>query len=282
MDVRRIEDPAAFAELVTPFLLRDAARHNLPLGLIDTLRHHPAVYPAFHLFVAERDGAVAGVTVQTPPHNLIVAAPEDDAVVAALIDAVSDAGVRPPGVIGGRPEVDAAAAAWVARHGGSFRPETRQGVYELRTVRETGNAPGAPRRATEDDLDLLDTWHEAFLSEAVPGVQADPGMRRRRLEQVLGEGGYWLWEDAGEPVSMTGMSPAPPGGARIGPVYTPRPLRGRGYATALVAHVSAEALAAGADACFLHTDLSNPTSNAIYMRVGYEWACEAADYRFEP
>ena len=69
-------------------------------------------------------------------------------------------------------------------------------------------------------------------------------MRRRRLEQVLGDGGYWLWEDAGEPVSMTGVSPAPPGGARVGPVYTPRPLRGRGYATALVAHVSAEALAA--------------------------------------
>ena len=281
MDARRIEDPAAFAELVTPFLLRDAARHNLLLGLIETLRHHPAVYPAFHLFVAERDGSVSGVSLQTPPHNLIVAAANDD-VVTALVAAVSHAGVRPPGVVGGRPEVDAAAAAWVERHGGSFRTETLQGVYELRTVRESGNATGAPRRATEHDLDLLDTWHEAFLSEAVTGVQSDPGMRRRRLEQVLGDGGYWLWEDAGEPVSMTGVSPAPPGGARVGPVYTPRPLRGRGYATALVAHASAEALAAGADACFLHTDMANPTSNAIYMRIGYEWACEAADYRFLP
>jgi predicted GNAT family acetyltransferase len=33
--------------------------------------------------------------------------------------------------------------------------------------------------------------------------------------------------------------------------------------------------------CFLYTDLSNPTSNRIYMNVGYELVCESADYVFE-
>ncbi len=81
---------------------------------------------------------------------------------------------------------------------------------------------------------------------------------------------------------MTGASAAPPTGARIGPVYTPPSRRGHGFATALVAHASAHALAHGVDRCWLHTDLANPTSNAIYQRIGYEWVCEATELRFTP
>jgi predicted GNAT family acetyltransferase len=136
-----------------------------------------------------------------------------------------------------------------------------------------------PRRATRDDLDLLADWHEAFIAEAVPHFVGDASMRRRRMEGVIDDGGYWLWDEDG-PVSMTGITPAPPQGARVGPVYTPPIARGRGYATALVAHVSASALAAGTPACYLHTDLANPTSNAIYQRIGYDWVCEAVDLRF--
>jgi uncharacterized protein len=32
--------------------------------------------------------------------------------------------------------------------------------------------------------------------------------------------------------------------------------------------------------CFLFTDLANPTSNAIYERIGYRKVAEAVDYRF--
>jgi len=98
---------------------------------------------------------------------------------------------------------------------------------------------------------------------------------------VVADGGFWLWESAAV-VSMTGASPAPPDGARIGPVYTPPALRGHGYATALVAHASAHALTHGRTRCYLHTDLANPTSNAIYQRIGYEWVCEATEIRFAP
>ena len=30
--------------------------------------------------------------------------------------------------------------------------------------------------------------------------------------------------------------------------------------------------------CALYTDLANPTSNAIYQRIGYEPVCDAAEY----
>jgi predicted GNAT family acetyltransferase len=63
-------------------------------------------------------------------------------------------------------------------------------------------------------------------------------------------------------------------------VYTPPGRRGRGYATALVAALSAELLAAGRRFCFLYTDLANPTSNRIYQRIGYERVCDSAEIRF--
>jgi predicted GNAT family acetyltransferase len=55
---------------------------------------------------------------------------------------------------------------------------------------------------------------------------------------------------------------------RIGPVYTPREHRGRGYAGATVAAASRALVDEGAQVC-LFTDQANPVSNALYERLGY-------------
>jgi hypothetical protein len=70
-------------------------------------------------------------------------------------------------------------------------------------------------------------------------------------------------------------------GIRLGPVYTPPERRRQGYATSLVAGVSARLLEGGFRRCYLLTDLANPTSNAIYRRVGYEQVCESAEYGYQ-
>jgi predicted GNAT family acetyltransferase len=57
--------------------------------------------------------------------------------------------------------------------------------------------------------------------------------------------------------------------ARVGPVYTPPALRRRGYAGAATAAASQAALDAGARVVVLYTDLANPTSNALYQRLGH-------------
>jgi uncharacterized protein len=83
-------------------------------------------------------------------------------------------------------------------------------------------------------------------------------------------------------VSMCGYGGRTPHGIRIGPVYTPPDLRGRGYGSAVTALVTKEQLDGDRDHCFLYTDLSNPTSNKIYMQIGYEFVCDSAEYAFEP
>jgi predicted GNAT family acetyltransferase len=86
----------------------------------------------------------------------------------------------------------------------------------------------------------------------------------------IAEGDFLLWFDAeGVPVSVAGFTPIVAGTARIGPVYTPPELRGRGYAGAVTAAAGQTLRDRGAAEVLLFTDLANPTSNALYQRIGY-------------
>jgi predicted GNAT family acetyltransferase len=71
-----------------------------------------------------------------------------------------------------------------------------------------------------------------------------------------------------------------PNGIRLGAVYTPPEFRSQGYGTALVASLSQLLLDSGHRFCFLYTDLSNPISNKLYMRIGYLPAGNAIDVNF--
>jgi hypothetical protein len=64
-------------------------------------------------------------------------------------------------------------------------------------------------------------------------------------------------------------------------VYTPPEVRARGYASACVAALTKLLLEGGRRFCFLYTDLSNPTSNSIYQRVGYRPISDVDQYVFD-
>jgi len=125
-------------------------------------------------------------------------------------------------------------------------------------------------------------WLRAFADEALheaPHVE-DIELTYRRKEADP-HGAWLVWDDGGL-VSIAGYGNPTPSGIRVGPVYTPPEHRGRGYATSLVAGLTAERLAAGLTFCFLFTDLSNPTSNAIYARIGYEPVADWDQWSFLP
>ena len=279
MHVKRLDDPAAFLAAAGPLLLEDEARHNLMLGIAGTLRDYPSVYPEFHLWLVEDDGVVVGAAMQTPPYNLAVARPTEDGALTALADALSDDGVELPGVTGAVPEVDDFAATWERRSGRVRRPRMQLRIYRLVEVRPVVGVSGRQRTATVRDRDLLVTWVRAFALEAMgEGVDEPERMVDARLRASTA--GFMLWEDS-EPVSVAAWGGETPNGVRISAVYTPPHLRRRGYASAVTAALSAERLAAGRRFCFLYTDLANPTSNKIYMDIGYEPVCDSIDYAFE-
>ena len=178
------------------------------------------------------------------------------------------------------PEIDVFAAAWGVTHDVAADVRFEQGIYALERLREPRRVPGAPRRATEADRELLGcgcstSARGAARERAGRGpdrADAPPAARRRRPS-------FLIWED-GEPVSLAGSGGNTPTGSRIGPVYTPPEHRGRGYGSALTAAITRARLDAGRRFCFLYTDLANPTSNKIYVDLGYERVGDSLQYVF--
>lgn len=280
MEVERFEHPAAFLAAAEPLLLSDEARHNLMLGIAGGLRDHPGLYPQFRAWSVRTRSRIVAAALQTPPFNLVLARPEVGEAIEALVHALRSEGVELPGVTGAVPEVDAFAGSWTGHEELAPHQRMRQRIYRLTEVRPVEDVAGRARIAKGADRALLLDWVRAFAEESFEDV--DPGAVKRQVEARLdrGTGGFALWED-GDPVSLVGWGGETPNGVRIGPVYTPPGLRRRGYASALTASVSADQLAAGRRFCFLYTDLDNPTSNRIYMEVGYTPVCDSIDYAFD-
>jgi GNAT superfamily N-acetyltransferase len=283
MEARRLSDPTEFLAAATPLLLEDEARNNLILGIAGTLRDRPGYYSDFRLWLVEDDSEVVGAALQTPPFNLVLAKPADDAAATALADAVAGEGINLPGVVGATPEVTLFADAWETSSHSTRRLGRSQRIYRLSEVRSPTGVAGSPRVATARDQRLLVAWIAAFADEALAGTPSPAADTERVVEGRLVDpnSGFLLWEDDG-PVSLAGWGGPTPNGIRIGPVYTPPDRRSRGYGSAVTAAVSTDQLAAGRRFCFLYTDLANPTSNKIYMDIGYEPICDAVDYSFEP
>lgn len=286
MDAVAIATAAEFLERAGPLLAADEARHNLILGIAGVLRDRPEVYPEFGLWVAEEAGKPRAAALITPPHNLVLADAVDPEAVALLAEAVQDSGVPIPGVVGNRPTVDLFNGIWAARAGVTPRLRMAQGVFALAAVRSVPSAPGAARAARPDDRRLVLDWMEAFSAEALPEEPFDRERTARGVDHRIASmeataAGIWLWVEAGEAVALVAYGSPTPEGIRLGPVYTPPERRRQGYATSLVAEVSARLLESGFRRCYLFTDLANPTSNAIYRRIGYEQVCESAEYGYE-
>jgi uncharacterized protein len=274
MEVREHADASAFLAAGAPVLGADEARHNLIYGICSTLVAAPGAYPDARLWTVH-DGEVVAAALMTPPFNIVVAQPRDDQALRFLAHELKSLEI--PGVTGALPEADVFADAW----GGQRRLRMSQGIYAARTVRPPTGVPGAPRAATTADRELVLEWLRTFQDEALdedaPHVELEPAVDRRLASD---DAGFVLWEDGGEAVSICGYGGRTPRGTRIGPVYTPPERRRRGYGSAVTAHVTKEQLDGGLDYCFLYTDLTNPTSNRIYMQIGYERVCASAEYVF--
>jgi len=282
MEVERTGDGRAFLATAGPLLARHEARNNLILGVAATAADHPDAYAELRTWTVLDGGEPVAAALRTPPHNLALGDPVSATALSALLAAVLEDEPALPGVLGNEPYAQEAAATLAAANGLRVEVTTRMGVFELTEVVSLSRASGAARPASAGDRELLLAWLEAFTIEAI----AEPAVHLERLELSLDsrwsppEGGLWFWDHGGEPVSLAGFGAPTPTGIRIGPVYTPPEHRRRGYARALVADLSAEMLRRGCRACFLYTDLSNPTSNRIYAEIGYRRVGNAIEYRF--
>jgi GNAT superfamily N-acetyltransferase len=272
-------DARAFLARATPWLEAAEDVNNLVLSIAGkvaaALPSAPGVKTPFFATVEEGD-EVVGCSFRTPPHKLVLT-PMPVAGARLVAEAAAERWDVLPATLGPAAQARAAAEAWVAARGGRIRPGMKQRLYRLDAVTAPDGVPGRMRTAVEEDLALVGTWGDAFGDELGAAFRSTAEARAAWVEA----GRLALWED-GEPVSMAVGSGASRRGMRVGYVYTPPERRGRGYASALVAALSQRLLDEGYAFCVLYTDLGNPTSNAIYARVGYRPVLDVEDVLIDP
>lgn len=272
-------DVEEFRRAAGPCLASDPAGHTVPLTVAETVRRHgPRALGTedvrFGFWRRTVSGPVEAVVVHTPPRAPLLG-PMPDEAARELAEALR--GTTVEGVKGGEGPARAFAEAWTAP-GASWAVTRRSRLFRLGDLTPPRPAPpGAARRATGDDVPLVAAWTSAFAADIGVPPATD---RTANAERRVAQGGLYVWEAGGRPVSMAAHSPPVAGQSRIAPVYTPPGLRGRGFAGAVTAAVSRAAQDAGAQQVLLFADVANPTSTALYQRLGYRPVADHVDVGF--
>lgn len=262
MRVTRHTDPDAFIAAVAPMTARGEASASFFTGWAHSLKRMPPETDE-RVYLATCGGR--GAAMQRGDGPVIVGQSDSDAATAFAAD-IAPEWPALQGVVGSPAGCAAFARAWRERTGRTHVERVRLRQHALSAVAAVPAAPGAPYVSTETDAEWLVEAQIAFVAEA--GVPDTPERIRAMLPRRVARGDFRIWDDGGA-VAFAGFNDAAPDFARIAPVYTFPERRGRGYATALVAALARELLARGKRRLFLTTDTANPTSNAIYARIGF-------------
>jgi uncharacterized protein len=273
MQLIRYDDAHAFQQRATNWLLQNEAEYNLLLGLTERLAsgNRPYQEPVY-LATVEEDDRIVGCAIRTPPHKLLLTRMPQNAL-PLLVEDVATLYTSLPGILGSEEVARSFADIWCRKMGGEFKRGMRQGIYALENVSAPLHpAAGQLRTAVEEDFDLVCNWSADFHQDIGSAVAPS-----EQIERLISGKQLFIWED-GKPKSIVAGVGRTTHGIRISFVYTPPESRRQGYATTAVAELSHRYLTEGLQFCFLYTDLSNPTSNSIYQRIGYQQVCEVVDY----
>ena len=282
MEITLFKDVNEYLLRTEAYLSKEEVANNLILGVAMQVKKNPRAYgqePPFMAVVTEGE-EIQAVALMTPPYNLLVYSEDKGNRLAykTVIDKIQQEGIQVPGVVGEKERATLFCETWKEHTGRDYQIYMSQRIYALHKVAFPQAVPGTFRAAEEFDLDLLEAWTSVFHEESLPG-QAPSDIRQYTLNHFR-EAAYFLWIDEGQPVSMAAGIRPQANSISVGLVYTPPEFRCRGYASAVVASLSQKKLDEGYSYCTLFTDLSNPTSNDIYQKIGYRPVCDSMMYHF--
>jgi predicted GNAT family acetyltransferase len=226
------------------------------------------------ILVAVGPGGPLALVTMTGEHPALIVgfdAP-GDVPFRGLVEAMVAADRRPTGVNGARRWSEPFAQAWtdVAAAAAEVRRDMR--AFELTAVRRPAVPLGAFRQAEPAEQEQLVLWTSAMCAEIGEPTTDEESVRV--VDRLTAGNDLCVWERDGEAVSMAAVTRRTPWSSCVALVYTPPELRGRGFASAVVADLSQRELDAGQLWCSLFTDLANPTSNHIYAEIGYQPRCD--------
>lgn len=285
MEVNFYEDINEFCDIAFPFLLK---REVINWSLIDILHYLKKNIHKYGeeipLLIALTEGEeVKLISQRTPPYPLIISHTDDMDSVEKLIEELSKRKEKLPGVLSFKKAAEKFTKLWCEKT--SLNPHLirEERIYKLEEVSEEILGDKQFSVATKKYQSIVLNWAREMMIEALTDVtqeELDQNINNFKIEFENDNSQIFILFDNNEPVSIARKMGNTPNGINL--VYTPPSLRRRGYATECVAKLSNLLLEEGNKYCFLETDLSNPASNSIYKKIGYQPVIDVDEYKFLP
>ncbi|WP_406162940.1 GNAT family N-acetyltransferase [Streptomyces sp. NBC_01005] len=283
-DWQLTEDINDFLARAGDFLCSHPALHSTPLTDIEKMqrRGSDAHHGAATIFGWLESGGEVNAIFYCTPRGRLTLTPLSAEQAVTLAGHLAGLDHSLSSVIADHETATTFAEIWQQHTGAAAVPFWRAHLYRLGTLTlPEPRREGQGRAAGEENHEHVVRWCREFcvdVAESVSIAAIDAGSW---ADTRFADKDFTFWETSdGVPVSIAGSTSMVGGMIRVDPVYTPAHLRGRGYAGAVTVEVSRAALTAGATDVVLFADPTNPTSNALYQRIGYVHVADFTGYKF--
>jgi ribosomal protein S18 acetylase RimI-like enzyme len=265
MRLRYFTDASQFQSATRDWMERDEYRHSLALSILATAIR--CGKPIEGWFVQDDSGPRAAI-LQTVPSLLCVVGTDAESTAWAAEHVDADFSH----VTGAAETVEPFARRWAARHQRTAILELSMTFYVLKNLDPFADPGGTLRLAVPEELERIAALNAVGAEEMkLPEVERVPDLARERVQRAIAEQRQYVWVCGSEIRAIAVYSPSlPDRGARIGMVYTLPEFRGRGYGAAITGSLARLLMRGGQRWVSLFADDLNPTSTAVYRRLGFQ------------
>lgn len=279
------EDIDEFCDYTYEFLINKEAENNLLFAILNAIRSNASRFGEDKpiLTTVIEDNEIKLVSLRTLPYNQVLSYTNDINTIDVLVDELLKKNMKLPGVLGIKNGAGRFTQLWCKNKDLNPHLIRNERIYKLEEVNEETLGNKTFIIGSEVNQELILKWGREFILEALPETnEARLQSNLKQITEDIKNERIFLLLDGNKVVSMARKAGKTPNGNLVNFVYTPPPLRRRGYATECVAKLSKRLLEEGNKFCFLFTDLKNPTSNSIYKKIGYCPVIDVDGYEFLP
>jgi len=282
MEILNPKDAYSFLQICQKTLEEDEVNSNLILGISNVLSKDKYAFGQNDPFfsIALNNSEISIIGLMTPPKYLLLYKHKNlnDEVMELFVNNLHSKYPIIPGITGESSLAKLFLKKWnlITACGCKINKNLR--IYKLTKVNEYNKPEGIFRCAEKEDLEIITKFINEF--SIIINEPLNIEIAKETAEKGIIDKDIFLWVN-GNPVSMAKKHRPTKNGMAISYVYTPLEYRCKGYATAVVSELSQNILDSGKLFCTLFTDLSNPTSNSIYQKIGYNPICDNISYMFE-
>lgn len=264
MEVKRFTHARHFLDEVEGFLIQEEQLNNLMLGLLYRIKEQ-AVNPN-DLFLTVSDQQKQLIILMSGLYLILYANSTDQMLYHTALNYLEEQKIDYPGVIGPVAICDAFKSAYENKTNEKLVQGMSQRIFMIKEVKSRSDIQGELVLASKEHYTFLVDWlyNFAIIAHEKPTIESTI----KSLDNLIEKKALYVLSVGEKIVSMAaGIRPFL-SGISVGCVYTPDQYRNKGYATKCV-ELLTEKLLMTHEYCTLYTDLSNPTSNSIYQKIGY-------------